>query len=113
MALELLLRMLKVAFTEPIAVDDYMAVVERMRRLGATQQNVTTADDARVIAAFGWPASYNPFEHMERIRFACVFVSVPNPALPALLVAFDDVMPIAQLPDSRTSCSCARRGGDT
>lgn len=66
---------LNAAFTEEVSELDYHNLVRCMREYRAGMQGRCHLSETEVksITAVGWPETYNPFDHMERIRFCLVF----------------------------------------
>lgn len=70
---------LHAAFAGEVSELDYHNLVRCMREYksgmspeGSDRVKLGEAE-VRCITAVGWPATYNPFDHMERIRFCLAF----------------------------------------
>lgn len=80
-----LLRMLKVLFEGPtVSEDQYHDVITCMRRYDTDRVPVETEQAA--LLEIGYPVTYHPCDHMERIRFCTVF-GKPSANLKRLLDA--------------------------
>ena len=81
---ESLLLMLKIVFdgSTTISEDQYHDVVACMRRYNT--KRLSTAIEQTALRAAGFPVTYHPCNHMERIRFCTVF-GEPDATLQDLL----------------------------
>ena len=79
-----LAKAIHVACTEPVSIDDYFAVVQRLREL----RDRADRDDAVVRAVaehMRWPSNYDAFESDANLRFGCVFDTQDNPRIAEIL----------------------------
>jgi hypothetical protein len=72
----IIIDMLKIAFTEPVCEKDYHNIVECLRQYATNRDSLEV--ERKVNESAGYPADYNPCEHMERIRFSFIFGTIPN-----------------------------------
>lgn len=69
------------AFAEGITEADYHTLVGLLRVYAAARE--CESEEARVRALHGWPAHYDPCDHMEALRFAVTFRCPPTRVCPA------------------------------
>ena len=85
-----LLYLLELAFPATVSEDQYHALVACMRAYDADRLPADV--EKRTLAESGWPETYHPCDHMERIRFSLVFGPEPDARLQR---ALDDVVAVA------------------
>ena len=76
--------MVDAVFRRVVSEDQYHDVVERLRRYDTDRVPVET--ERAILHEMGYPESYHPCDHMERIRF-CITFGKPDPGLASLLSA--------------------------
>ena len=73
MKCDLILDLLQAAFTGAVTEQDYHSTVQCLREYAAERD--CREAESRAALSRGWPADYDPCEHMERIRVAMTFGS--------------------------------------
>ena len=71
-----LLRALEAALPATVSEDQYHALVAAMRAYDA--HRLPADIEKRTLAEAGWPQTYHPCDHLERIRFSLVFGPDPD-----------------------------------
>jgi hypothetical protein len=74
--------MLRVAASTPVSEMDYHKIVQILRHYDKHRQS--PQDEQEVLARVGWPATYHPCDHMEKIRFVLLFTREGCPAVAKL-----------------------------
>lgn len=82
-----ILDMLSAAFDSPVSETDYHDLVRCIREYGASKARRSVEQE--MLAARGWPASYDVCEQSERVRFALEFGGVGNARLQAAIAEWD------------------------
>jgi hypothetical protein len=87
----IILDMLKESFQNPVSVNDCCMIVDCMREYAKTRPEITSSDEERELARIGYPLTYHPCDHMERVRFAMHFRDEDNERVQGMLQKFKDL----------------------
>ncbi len=66
-------------------------IVDCMREYAKTRPEITSSDEERELARIGYPLTYHPCDHMERVRFAMHFRDEDNERVQGMLQKFKDL----------------------
>lgn len=79
----ILLDILIESFSKNVSERDYHMIVNALREYDSSRCDTET--EQRELAAHGYPLTYHPCDHMERIRSAMTFGEIDNPRVQELL----------------------------
>lgn len=79
----ILLDILKEAFQNPVSEKDYHMIVDSLKNYNFNRNDKES--EVNELKNKGWPLTYHPCDHMERIRFAMVFGEKDNEYIQSLL----------------------------
>ena len=98
-AFRTLLHILDVGFREPISVNDFSAIIDRLSQYATFPHFRDATLEVPVLKEMGWPETYHPCDHMLNLRKAFCFDCNDNARVEELMMEFDTVA--AKLSDKK------------
>jgi hypothetical protein len=83
----ILLDILTEAFHNTVSENDYQMILETLRQYSQSRCDIAT--EQYELVTRGWPLTYHPCDHKERIRFAMYFGEKDNTHIQELLLTID------------------------